>query len=262
MGITKVAVVGACVTRDCFNRSFVPFYRDNFECVSTVWQSSFISLVSTPTRLADPELAGRLNEKQLVYLKEDIEKTHVRKLVGQKPDYIILDLYSDTHYGTCTINDTAVTCNPNSLMKTNFYKLNKEALTSSSLLNCPEQFPKVKEALYRFIENMRHALPGASVVLHLFEFTDAYINKKGESVRFEGAKYAYIEKANALLNRLYDEILAEMDVMTVDMRGRYYLGDEGYPFGLEPYHFERQYQLDFISKFSLLCQKNKIGSEK
>ncbi len=257
---TKVAVVGACVTRDCFNRSFVPFYRDNFECVSTVWQSSFISLVSPPTKVADQELAGRLNDKQLAYLKEDIEKEHIKKLVVQKPDYIILDLYADIHYGTCFINNIPVTCNPNSLMKTNFYKLNKDNLTACSLLNTPEQLPKVKEAFYRFIELMQSSLPKAHVILHLFEFTDAYISKKGESIKFEGMKYEYITKANALLNTLYDEILSEREIMTVDMRDRYYLGDESYPFGLEPYHFERQYQLDFISKFSLLCHKDKLSS--
>jgi hypothetical protein len=257
---TKVAVVGACVTRDCFNRSFVPFYRDNFECVSTVWQSSFISLVSTPTKVPDEDLTGRLNDKQLAYLKEDIEKQHVRKLVAQKPDYIILDLYADTHYGTCLINGTPVTCNPNSLLKTSFYKLNKDSLAAISLLSNPEQLPKVKEAFYQFIELMQRSLPNARVVLHLFEFTDAYINTKGESIKFEGPKYAYIEKANALLNKFYDEILSEREIMTVDMRARYYLGDESYPFGLEPYHFERQYQLDFISKFSLLCHKEALNT--
>ncbi|WP_095079247.1 DUF6270 domain-containing protein [Pseudomonas sp. Irchel s3h17] len=262
METTKVAVVGACVTRDCFNRSFVPFYRENFECVSTVWQSSFISLVSPPTKVADQELAGRLNDKQLAYLKEDIEKEHIRKLVAQKPDYIILDLYADTHYGTCLINGTPVTCNPNSLMKTNFYKLNKDNLTASNLLNSPEQFSKVKDAFYRFIELMQHSLPNARVILHLFEFTDAYINKKGESIKFEGSKYAYIEKANTLLNKFYAEVLKEREITTIDMRDRYYLGDEGYPFGLEPYHFERQYQLDFISKFSLICHKDKLSSGK
>lgn len=256
---TKVAVVGACVTRDCFNRTFVPFYRENFECVSTVWQSSFISLVSAPTKIPDNELVGRLNDKQMAYLKEDIEKEHIKKLIGTNPEYIILDLYADTHYGTCQLNDTHVTCNPNGLMKTQYYKLNKEALSASSLLNSPEQQAKVKQAIYRFIELMGKHLPKAKIVLHLFEFTDAFINKSGESIKFEGPKYAYIDKANALLNRFYDEILSETNLLTLDMRTRYYLGDENHPFGLEPYHFERQYQLDFISKFSLLCHKSTLN---
>lgn len=257
---TKVAVVGACVTRDCFNRSFVPFYRENFECVATVWQSSFISLVSPPTKVVDEELVGRLNEKQLAYLKEDIEKAHIRKLVSLKPDYIILDLYADMHYGVCNVNDSIVTCNPNSLMKTEFYKKNKERLTAVNLLNSPEQFPQVKQAFFEFIDLMKRLLPDSRVVLHLFEFTDAFINKKGEHVKFEGPKYSYIEKANNLLNKFYEQILSERDVTTVDMRNRYYLGDESYPFGLEPYHFERQYQLDFISKFSLLCHRDQLSS--
>ena len=103
------------------------------------------------SRLASDQGARRrsyraINDKQLAYLKEDIEKQHVRKLVAQKPDYIILDLYADTHYGTCLINGTPVTCNPNSLLKTSFYKLNKDSLAAISLLSNPEQLPKVKEA--------------------------------------------------------------------------------------------------------------------
>jgi len=255
---TKVAVVGACVTRDCFNRSFVPFYRDNFECVATVWQSSFRSLTAPKTHVPDQELVGRLNEKQLAYLKEDIEKEHVRKLIALKPDYIVLDAYADVHYGVCEINGVSVTCNPNSLMKTEFYKKNKEKLAAVSLLKHPDQLSKVKDAFLEFVEMIERVLPSTHIVLHLFEFTDAFLNSKGESVKFEGVKYDYIDRANALLNEFYDEVLKEKDLAVVDMRTRYYLGDENYPFGLEPYHFERQYQLDFISKFSLMCHKDSL----
>lgn len=121
----KIAVIGSCVTRDLFNSKFINNYKDFYECVSTVWQTSMISFMSEPSTLDDSliELDGDVTKLQRNTLLRDLDKSYKDEIINKQPDYIIFDLYTDVKYGAIrTKKNTYLTNNPNGFRKTKYFK--------------------------------------------------------------------------------------------------------------------------------------------
>ncbi|MGP5698730.1 DUF6270 domain-containing protein [Glutamicibacter arilaitensis] len=96
--LIKVAVIGSCVTRDIFNRTFNPGYKDLFECVALANQVSIVSLMSPPVPV-DPEDLDGLEPRVHGEIVKEFSRHFLTELLETEPDYLLMDFRPDIVFG-------------------------------------------------------------------------------------------------------------------------------------------------------------------
>lgn len=263
----KIAVIGSCVSRDMFNSKIIPNYKELYEVVSTVWQTSFTSLVANKVNLSeeDLKLSSELTKHRLNTLKRDLKKTHFKELMDSKPDYIIIDFFADIRYGYVKLNnseDYFLTNNPNGFRKTNFYKSKKYGKSYNIHINKRflEFFYKAFDKFYR---RVKEELPNTKILVNGFIEAYSYIGDEKYPVRFDYETQKEVEANNREYTNIYKTIKEKYsDIAIIDMSKKTYFGDTGHIFGLAPYHMTRNYYNDLFNALNYEILKNELMKSK
>lgn len=98
--MNKIAILGACVSRDAFNHHFNKFWRNEFDVVLYRFQPSIISLMSCPIPYNRDLMFPYINfsDKGEMLLTE-LGKHTLNDLLSVNPAIILLDFYSDVQNG-------------------------------------------------------------------------------------------------------------------------------------------------------------------
>ncbi|GGH76564.1 hypothetical protein JOD43_003796 [Pullulanibacillus pueri] len=258
------SVIGSCVSRDVFNRKFVPEYKEFYECISTAWQSSIISLMSPKVTLSkdDLELSEEISKHRHNTLMEDLSKEYLEEIKTNQPDYIIIDFYADMRYGVVQIGDRYLTNNPNGFRKTKFFrekKFDNSYRFRKNLNIYRELWEKAFDDLYNYVQEH---LPKTKLILNCFRYANSYVNENGELVMFDQERYNYLDADTKLYNELYTYILDKYKLRKIDLRENEYYADGNYAFGLAPWHYERKYHKDYFHTLNQICLRDYVFTKK
>lgn len=180
--MTKIAVLGGCVSRDPFNSIFVPEYRKNYQCICHQNQMSMISLTAQPIKFEISNI-NNLETFDRNHFISELEKNYFDTLILNKPEYIILDFYADVFYGARKINNSYITNKRWLFSKSDLYGTFKEAEELTIYKNREEFFLKWKTGVKCFLEFLSENIPDCKVILNKARFVDEYICKQTGEIK-------------------------------------------------------------------------------
>ncbi|MBM7646032.1 hypothetical protein JOD45_002257 [Scopulibacillus daqui] len=258
------SVIGSCVSRDVFNRSFVPEYKAFYECISTAWQCSIISLMSPKVNLSedDLELSEEISKHRHNTLLADLSKEYLNEIKNNQPDYIIVDFYADMRYGIVQSGNCYLTNNPNGFRKTKFFREKRYDNSYRFRADMNIYRPLWEKAFDDFYHFVQDHLPNTKIILNCFRYANSYVNQSGELVMFDQERYSFLDAETKLFNELYEYMLSKYQLRKVDIRENEYYADGSYAFGLAPWHYERKYHKDFFHQLNQICLKDILDADK
>ncbi|MEI2379853.1 DUF6270 domain-containing protein [Priestia megaterium] len=254
----KVAVLGSCVTRDNFNRTFNPNYKEFYECVLLQNQSSLISLMASPVTFS-PEEIDHLNEWDQWNVRTDLEKTFLTDLKQSQPDYLILDLFSDVFFGCIVLENSVITNNHWKLWQTSYYKNINEPSVIKLTDQQEEYLTLWKEAVQRLFSFVQTECPSCKVILHKARFASAYYNEN-KQVNTLTSSFD-IETANELWNELDMYVEEHYDIDVIDLTNEQFLAFEKHPWGLFSLHYEWDYYRAFLQTLHRIVVRDYMSSQ-
>lgn len=263
MSKIKISIVGACITRDNFNSRFNSDYKEWFECISLQNQSSFISLMSEPVKISEEDMGENYGKARRDTIVADFNKKYLKEIIKNKPDYIIIDLYSDVRYGIIKYKGSYITNNPDKVQKTNMYMKNKSLFEQNKLhiLNNKEYKEMFFEAFDRFYKYVKENLPNTKIILNKATYAYYYVDENNVVNLFSN-KWSFIDKQIEVWNELNNIIASKYNIEVIDMSSDIYMGDKNHLWKCSPYHYENKFYRDFLNRLVKICLKDMLLDSK
>lgn len=269
MPLPKIAIIGSCVTREAFITRNNPHYKEVYDLGPLAWQTGLVSFLAppVPARFAEAIVPGEnVNEHGARTMARDLAKVDRTEIEDFKPDYLLFDLYSDVRYGIARFGDSAITNNPNSFRKTDFFTRGDGFETLHMAKASREYLPLLEDAVDRLVDWQRAVLPNTTLVLNCFRYSSYYRTSTGDLnfVKYQGDDkrddlYRRLLLENDRYDRLYRSILARHTLKTIDNRERSYHADGAHPFGTAPWHFGRPFFQDFLADFDRMVLTDSLS---
>lgn len=172
----NISVYGSCVSRDVFNSRFVPDYKDHFQLVCDQQHVSLISLMSPSIDIDTDHLKGDVSPFYKEVFKQDMNKSFLNKLVETKPDWLLLDFYTDAYYGASLLHDgTYITNKLWQYKKLNAFEQLQPVKALSFEENTVEFIDKWKKALDSFIHTLNEWSSKTKIIVNKAKFIDKLI---------------------------------------------------------------------------------------
>jgi len=245
----KVSVLGCCVSRDIFNRKFIPNYKDFFNCVSYQHQLSFISLMSDPIPYDDTKLRNNkmTNLTEIQFITE-MDKSPLKDLLSVQPDLILIDFYADMLYGADKVNGSYLTGKMNKFSKSN---LAKDLTVEDHYLprkNFDKFFSLWKKKFDEFINFKNEYLPNAKIVINKARASDEFFDTDTQKITKKNLK-VNVHVLNSIWERLDNYAINKHHLDYLNYTKKYYM-DKNYPFfgGIGIVHMQHNFYLDCFSK--------------
>jgi len=253
MAPVRVAVLGSCLSRDLFNSQFNPHYKDLFECVALSNQVSLISLMSEPVDIPSDLLAG-LDEYGKREVGKEISRSFLQELIAQRPDYLLIDLFADVHFGCFSVDGRFLTRNRWKIMKSRFYAQSDTV----DLLPDTEDYLRVwRDALDRLLAFLAAEVPDTRLVLHRARNVTDYVAADGSRRSF--GKDREFLAMNAWWDRLDDEVTARGVARSIDVFTAALTSFEAHPWGSFAVHYTLDYHPAALSKLTQMVLSDARG---
>lgn len=244
----RVAVFGSCVTRDNFNRTFNPGYKDLFECVALSDHVSMVSLMDNPIDV-DPATLNGLEPRVLESLTREFGRSFLAELEIAQPDYLIMDFWPDLIFGFARLEDGAlITNNAWSTTKTKFYEAQTPDVYRINLRK-EEFMAEWKRAVDEFFAFVGKYCPKTKVVIHSSRNVGKWTDKAGE-VRDFGA---WPTAMNSHWNDMDQYVLANHPTRQISLMTPELKSFETHPWGKFPVHYTFDYHQRFLARLSQLA---------
>lgn len=256
---TKIATVGSCVTRDNFNTKFNPNYKMFFDLVLHQHQVALPSLMSKNIPYIADSTVDKLPDFGKWHLKTECNKEFLELIKEKNPEYLIMDLDGDVHFGVSQIDENNYFTNNPKFSDISF--LNKYE-NKFLLKDDPDKYfelwqPKVDV----FFDFLQREVPNCKVILVKARFTDTL--KGGESLtelrKEKNLKTLDVPYMNKLWDRLDDYIIRKFDVEVIDMTQKDYYLNRNHPWGAFYLHYTNEFYNDFLNKLQhiVMCDNQK-----
>lgn len=246
--LIKVAVIGSCVSRDIFNRTFNPGYKDIFECVALANQVSLVSLMSDPVPV-DPEHLNGLNRRVHGELTREFSRHFLTELLETEPDYVLMDFRPDIVFGFDDLSTGGtVTHNTWSTTKTRFYQ-EREATWYRADRTPVQFYARWKDAADRFIEWLNTNLPNTKIIVHKARNIATWTTKAGEVKNFS----PWSLRMNKHWDTMDNYVTAKPGVRSIDVLVPGQQSFEAHPWGPSALHYTFDYHQRFLSRFSRMA---------
>lgn len=246
MSLPRVGVVGSCVSRDAFNRSFAPNYKNEVELVSSIYQSSLPSL-ARETKI-EGEVPGTVTQNYLEDICREYSGKNLDDLVNSRPDIVVLDTYADVQFGVTEVDRQYVTRNHMAFTALNAADIyygdeGKEFPVRGRFEGCSEgsdnYFQLAKDSISHLVSRIREKNKGAQFVVNSARFASAYLAADDQMKNYD--------KADRLdeKNKHWGELDQTLRSMTQGIRIVYpdelIVGREEHKWGLNPVHYDQAY---------------------
>lgn len=256
----KLGVIGVCVTRDILNRRYVTDHFKYYTCVRTIFQSSIISAMAKPITIDKNLLECEMTDHHRRVLFEDVEKGQLDEMIKEKPEYIIIDTYSDIRWGLLQVGDSYLTFNNSAIRRTKFVLEQHYDRKIDIKNNYDEYMDLFKEAFDRFYNRIKEELPDTKIILHCSKYANSFINANNEIESYNMEQYQFIDKENELWRNLNNYVLDNYDVIKIDLTDGEYFGIHSHFAKNAPWHFESRYHNDFFSKLNKIVLRDLLDS--
>lgn len=230
----EVAIFGSCVTRDVFNRKFVPGYSDVFTSVAYAGQTSLLSLMDEV--VVPPDLSD-LSDGTRGEVQKEFSRQFLDDIRSRQPEYLILDFFADVHFGCVEWNGKLVSRNRWKFLTSEAYK--QSPSVREHLPFTDEYLQSWTKALDRFLDFVAQESPLTKIVLHR-------ARNVSENVHDDGTVHAYrsVETARKM-NRWWDLLDNAAEdrgvVRVIDVFDESTRTFESHPWGSFYVHYEFAY---------------------
>ena len=258
----KIAVLGACCSRDMFNSSFVENWKDNFDIVLYRFQPSFISLMSTP--IPYPRWVSH-NDKQDFFVNmliDECRKDCLSQLCSVQPEVILIDFYSDVVNGVIDINGFSYITNRERINWKNepmFQMLGKGRRLSVST-DKSEYMKLWKNAVVKFFGFLEQFLPNTKVFINPIKGTNEIMDKMTGDISLYSFEEELLKCINKSWNEMDEYAQKFPNCLLLKLPPQKYYIDANYKFGGEwIVHFHKEFYKDLYDSLYKACQS--IDSE-
>jgi hypothetical protein len=263
----RVAVLGSCTTRDNFNSRFNPDYRSMWDCVLSQNQSSIISIMSDGFEL-EAERFGDIGEYKRRLVRTDLNKEFLQQLAEVRPDYLVMDFFSDIHFGCLKLGDGRyITNNRWQLWKTDYYKelRGRGPLDELRIEDDPGKYLQIwRDAFDRLMQHLASRVPDTKVVLHRgFNTNRVLLSEEGRVLplrEFKKLRKLDVAVMNKLWSELDDYAAGTWGLEAIDLTGRGYTSFDQHPWGAFFVHYTMDYYRDFLAELNLIHLRRVLGS--
>ena len=253
MNKIKLYIIGSIATRGCFEYVDKSTYQDLYEICGLQYQSSFISLMSKPLKLKNLDIISKINGWNKTVVTRDMNKIFLDELKNCKPDYIIIDLVSETEYGVIKIEDTYIS---NIRGKTNKMNLNAYETNEISIKNNKELYIELlTKNINSFKEFCKTNLPNTKLIFHIAPYLYSYFDECRVTKKFENKD---LMSKNKQLKELYNMNFITNEDLVIDINDKTYFSTSKHKISLAPLHYETKYYKDFISELNRVVLKDFI----
>lgn len=244
----KVAVFGSCVTRDIFNHTFNPGYRDLFNCVAYANQVSLVSLMSEPVPVDPDELNG-LNPRVHDELIREFSRSFLDELIATEPYYLIMDFRPDLIFGFSELDrGETVTHNTWSTTKTRFYAGREIAWYRAD--RTPSEFMgRWKQAADAFFDWAKANIPETKIIIHKARNVATWTTKHGETKDFS----PWSVRMNRHWNTMDDYATSMEGAKIIDIFVQGQQSFEAHPWGPSALHYTFDYHQRFLARLARMA---------
>ena len=244
--MTRVAIVGSCISRDLWRFRGAPDTQ-------SVTQLLYVSRTSLPSLFATPldgfrptgKPPGGLRPQPHRALRADLEKTALGELVAFRPTHLIFD-FIDERFDLLSAGDALVT---------DSWELEASGYRRQLALRDARIVPRLSAACERLwleaaerLAALVRATPlaEARLILHSARWAERRRTAAGRIAALGGAEIlpgrpADIAAHNALLARYEAAFLRLMPVMETVQAPAHRLADDNHLWGLSPFHYVPAY---------------------
>lgn len=243
----KFGVFGCCVSRDPFNRIFVPNYKEFFEIVLTATRVSMICLMDEPVFIENNLIKilpdNQSNRYKTWTINYDITRRFLKQLIEKDLDYLIIDTYLEVFFGVLCWDDKIISYN-SYMTKTEFYK-NLKNFTHFKMEDNPKKyFEQWKKGCDLFFKFLNKHCPDLKIILHKARPIDRVLRDDG-SIYVDEGYTKHKETIAPFMNQLDDYISDNFDVTIIDFDEENALLDENHHWGKGPVHYTSDFYYDF-----------------
>lgn len=246
MSRPRVAVVGSCVSRDAFSRSFAPYYKDDIDLVSSIYQSTLPSLARE--KEIRSEIPDMITQNYLEDIRREYSGKNMEDLVTARPDIIVIDSYADVQFGVTEVEKQYVTRNHmafTALRAADIYydDEGKKFPARGRFEGCLEQgdgyCELAKDSISYFISRIREENTGSQVIINSPRFASSYRAADGQIKSYD--KLDRLREKNKHWGEL-DEILKDAaEARQIIYPDELVIGAEEHKWGLNPVHYDQAY---------------------
>lgn len=252
----KIDIIGSCVCRDVFNSKFNSDYSSYFELVTYVPRTTVVGLVSPSIKYDMSEISNKLTPWKYECCYKAFEKNALTTLCLNQSNVLLIDFYTDAYQGIVVLDNGDIL--PNTGVKKQ-YK-NRIVKKFNYRKNPKEYFELWKKCADYFFEFCKNSLPNTQIVINGIKGSNKYLEDSTEKIHLENVD---IERLNSFWKKMDDYVNQTYGIPIIGFEKQYYLSDE-YIFGglaKEVVHFTKDYYSDFLHKFLVFCEKNKVFSD-
>jgi hypothetical protein len=230
----KVAIFGSCVTRDVFEDAALR------PALAAYTSRSVLASVVAPSIPLDDDDVPLASAFQRRCVAEDFRKTFFPRLAELRPDWLVVDLI-DERFEIVQAGPSRVTRSL-AFVEAGFDALFRGGPVVRRLTD--EADALTVAATAEFARRVCAVVPPERVVIHRAGWMTRY--RDGDELKpFPLARQAFAERHNAALGHMYDGLAAAFGgaARELDLGGDGFVADARHRWGLEPYHYERGYNV-------------------
>ena len=254
----QVAVIGGCFSRDLFNSVFIPDWKEDFVCTYNAFQTSLLSLTTTPVPYPRSLLnfeGKNYTDKYRNFLVRELNKSFLNDLLSLSPDIIMLDFYDDAVHGVTDIDGkTYLTRQPDDIPNNAVSSFIADSLSSRSFISLKDHdgYMSVwQKAADTFISFLREFLPETRVLLNCPVFADKVLYSDG---RIEDFDPPYVKRVNLMHQEMIDYFEHKYENAVLMKLEKSYYADPDYPYGVTWIaHFHKDFYVDSYKLLKQLC---------
>lgn len=240
----KIFILGSCVSRDAFELA----ESKNYTLVNYIARTSFASAFhSKGVTNIDASLIKSNFQRRMV--ETDLKKLIAEMLLDTEFDYLIIDLIDERFDIYLSEDNEIFTCSPELIDNISINKHGKRISAGDD-----EFFQLWCKGWDAFIELARQHGFIDKIVLNKVYWTNETIDAdKVVKEQYEN----WINSNNLWLAKLYayiDQHAESIKITTYDTD--LFLADKNHKWGLQPYHYQPQLYLEFLSQLDQIVESN------
>lgn len=248
--MTKVAIIGSCITRDIW-----PILEEPTPELLYLSRTSLPSLVSEPVKGLEPipdQPQGVISRSQRNSVLADLQKTALDAVAAFQPTHIILD-FIDERYDLLQVGGSVITHSWD--LKESGYLDQPWAAGARRIPRSSDEARTLwRSSVPAFVEALRRrGLLAARIILHEAEWAQTYVDAQGGLQDLPDALQVWegLPASRAEHNALLADTQARIDglihgLVRVRADPRFLIADETHRWGLSPFHYVPDYYRDVL----------------
>lgn len=265
MNKRKIAVIGACCSRDVFNDKIIPDWKEYFDVVITRY-SAFLSIMSAPVPVQ--RVLKRYNNDKKFWHRlfyDECEKNLLAGLISTKPDIILVDFYSDVIKGIVEVGPNQYLTNSivdqwgDLLAAKSFGRIKKINVLS----DYEEYIERWKKAVDGFVVFCKKYLPESKLILNPVPISNEILYPDGtiqkyclQSLFVGGVRQSEVTGEERFLiykdlfEKMYAYFMEKYKTKIITYPKKKYYINPNHMWGPGVVHFHLDYYKDLFSELS------------